>query len=175
LIAAKHCQRVCAFEPEPRTRTHLEEHVLRNGLANVTVMPYALSSVDGFASLQLGPETNSGMNRLNPGSVAGRGAVEVQTARADSLVRANWIPGPDVMKIDVEGAEGLVLEGATEVLLAPKLRAVIFETPDNGHGMPSDQRLVELLGSSFRITPLGPSDPEVKNSMNNFVAVRTQS
>jgi hypothetical protein len=46
---------------------------------------------------------------------AGKTAVEVGTLKLDSYCDAEGIR-PDLIKIDVEGAEGMVLRGAAEVL-----------------------------------------------------------
>ncbi len=47
---------------------------------------------------------------------SGGEAREVPVVRIDDLVRERGLPGPYVLKVDVEGAELSVLDGATEVL-----------------------------------------------------------
>ncbi len=59
-------------------------------------------------------------------------AVQVPTDTFDHWWRATGSPAIDLMKIDVEGAETLVLRGMTEVLDAGRLRAVVAETVPGG-------------------------------------------
>lgn len=51
--------------------------------------------------------------------------IQVATARLDTFCRANEIPCIDLLKIDVQGAERFVLEGAPETL--EKSRVVVLE------------------------------------------------
>jgi FkbM family methyltransferase len=48
-------------------------------------------------------------------------AREVQVVRVDDVVRERSLPGPHVLKVDVEGAELAVLDGAGETLRAAEL------------------------------------------------------
>jgi len=52
-------------------------------------------------------------------------AIQVPTARLDSFCRANEVEHIDLLKIDVQGAERLVLEGASEIL--EKTKVVVLE------------------------------------------------
>jgi len=54
------------------------------------------------------------------------GGLSVRVARADTLVAAGE-RAPNVIKIDVEGFEGEVLQGMDELLSRPELRAVFIE------------------------------------------------
>jgi hypothetical protein len=53
--------------------------------------------------------------------------IEVATLRLDDVPARLAIPEPTALKIDVEGAEGLVLAGADSLLARPALRLVYVE------------------------------------------------
>jgi hypothetical protein len=48
--------------------------------------------------------------------VAHEGDLLVRQLRLDAMISAECLPDPDLMKVDVEGAEAAVLDGAVEVL-----------------------------------------------------------
>jgi len=101
--------KVFAFEPLPRNVDLLRRHVEMNGYRNVRTLPCALADFDGEASFDPGP--NPSMGRIAPS-----GPLRVPCARADTLVARGEVEAPDVIKIDVEGAEAAVLRGARRAM-----------------------------------------------------------
>jgi hypothetical protein len=78
---------------------------------------------------------------------------------------------PTVMKIDVEGAEHLVLDGATELLRSGRLRAIVFEAARRADRNPGNQLIVNcLLEAGYRIEPFASSDTHARDNMYNFLA-----
>jgi FkbM family methyltransferase len=104
---------VFAFEPLPKNADVLRRNIKANGLQNVTVIEAALANRDGRSTFST--SSNFSMGRLDAG-----GEIEVETARIDSL----GLPLPNVMKVDVEGAEALLIDGAESAILAS--RPIIF-------------------------------------------------
>jgi FkbM family methyltransferase len=102
LAASKGCS-VFSFEPVPENILAIKNHLRINQL-EATIMPLALSDTDGEASFSVGE--NNSIGHL------GEGSLSVTTAKLDSL----GLQTPDVMKIDVEGAEYLLLQGAEQTL-----------------------------------------------------------
>lgn len=129
--------KVVAFEPVISNLTFLHRHVELNGAKNVRVLPFALSDKSAIASFSLGQ--NSAMGHLTNGSGGGKSddSVYVPTVALDEIAaKMNLLP--DVMKIDVEGAEMDVFRGAERVLReakptiflsthSPELRAACLE------------------------------------------------
>ena len=101
--------RVWAFEPVPQLAQRLEFHVAENALANVTIHRLAVAERVGSARFRFLPDYET-MGALDEG-----GAMTVATTTLDSLVAAG-MPVPDVVKIDVEGAELRILEGAAALI-----------------------------------------------------------
>lgn len=135
-VSAFGAERVVAFEPMAENRRMLEKNIRLGGLEDrVTVLPYALSDTDQEALLQV-DDVQSGtaaLDSITRGAASeGRRLVglgpkteTVQCRTLDGLLAAGKIPEPQVMKIDVEGAERLVLQGAREFLSRGSPRLMI--------------------------------------------------
>jgi FkbM family methyltransferase len=108
--------RVLAFEPEPSNCHWINKSARRNGYTNVMLFEMALSDENGTAELHLG--SKSGWHTLIPGQKnRAEGVITVQTRTLDSVLEKQAMETPiRVMKIDVEGAEMLVLKGAENTL-----------------------------------------------------------
>ncbi len=106
--------RVIAFEPSAQSFSQLKANITLNGLTNVQVYPAAVSDKIGQAFLYHGsdPAQNSlGRDpRLEP-----KGE-EVVTQSLDSAISQASVGRVHVIKMDVEGAEELVLRGADTVV-----------------------------------------------------------
>lgn len=141
--------RVYAFEPAPSALANLRNNLALNGIKNVHVIEAAAGAESGQClTLFLGPDENSGKSSTwaSPGTVE---SVEVPVMTIDEVVPESCHGSVSLLKIDVEGDELAVLQGARSVLyLMPPGSAVVVEvTPDKmaarGH---SADELVALLG-----------------------------
>lgn len=119
--------RVVAFEPMPDNQSFLAANLELGGVADkVTLVPVALSDEDGTAEFQVDDmQTTSGTLSKVTGGKAAEGRRNLQLAplttqvpcrRLDTLMAEGKLPLPDVIKVDVEGAEGLLLRGAAGLL-----------------------------------------------------------
>lgn len=108
---------VFAFEPVPSNVFFIKEHLRLNQVTNVTVIEEAVSDSLGVASFA------DGSSRCT-GRLASEGGYQVRTVSLDELVFNGKAPAPSCMKIDVEGAEMLVLSGAKSLLR--EVHPVIF-------------------------------------------------
>jgi FkbM family methyltransferase len=104
---------VFAFEPDANIRAALDEAVRINRFKNVDVVPYAVSENTGRASFQRG--THAGAGHLTTDDSA-CDSISVDTITLDDFVFGRKQPPPNLIKIDVEGAESSVLRGAEQVL-----------------------------------------------------------
>lgn len=100
---------VVAFEPRPRNASLLRDHIAINKLVNVKVYAVAISESDGTA--QFDESRSNLVGRLSP-----EGSITVPVRSIDSLTQYDGLPFPDLVKIDVEGAELDVLLGAEATL-----------------------------------------------------------
>jgi FkbM family methyltransferase len=116
--------KVYAVEPAPWAVELLRANVWRHGL-DVTVLPFAASDAEGTLRLALDDTHRSGAHLT-----VAQDAVEVQARPLDELLPDAVV---DVLKVDVEGAEPLVLRGARKLLERnPRLLAVV-EFRDERH------------------------------------------
>jgi len=174
LVAARLCARVVAFEPDPRSLRLLEANIRANRLANVEIVPKALGLAAGTAPLYQASDLNIGMTSLLSGRGATAGEAEVSVIRADDLVETHAHLAPTIMKIDVEGAEHLVLGGATRTLGSGRVRAIVFEDGYDEHAMPVNAAVMAILrADGYDVEPFGTSDAHAADGMCNFLATPT--
>ena len=99
--------RVYAFEPCPYEVRFLIDHVRMNGLANVRIIQAAVAERTGLAGMSTG--RGSCQNQICDDADP---ILSVPSVNLDSL----GLSPPDLLKIDVEGAESAVLGGAQRML-----------------------------------------------------------
>jgi FkbM family methyltransferase len=146
-MAALHRDRVTviAFEPQPALARAVARSAQLNGLTNVSVFEVLVGAREGEADLFL---TSHSLHASMVPRERGARRLPRSVATIDGMVRSGRIPPPDVMKLDVEGAEVEVLSGAMETISARR-PSLIFEANENmarfGHTV---RDLVELVGSA---------------------------
>ncbi len=103
---------VIAIEPDPLAFHALQRNIGAGGYRNIRAVNAAVAAEEGSVTLYRSA-FGGGMNSLisSPES-AGREPVEVRAAPLDALVQG----GARGIKIDVEGAEAIVLAGMEEVI-----------------------------------------------------------
>ena len=134
--------RVIGIEAHPRTFTFLRENVELNSAMNVTLISSAVGAVSG--TITISDDRRDDMNR-----VGGEG-VEVRMERLDELI-SDHLPIA-LLKVDVEGYEKRVFEGAADVLR--RSQCVYFEVSSRHFAQfgYTTQDVLELLkGAGFRL------------------------
>lgn len=105
--------RVLAFEPIPGVRAQLQANVALNQMDNVTVHDTVVSNQDGVVTIYEGPQGHKGLSSMRPLDDAAQ-ALTVPAVRLDDVVA---LDRPiNFVKIDVEGAELMVLEGMSGII-----------------------------------------------------------
>jgi FkbM family methyltransferase len=124
--------RVIAFEPSPRERRRLNRHFRINRGAKVEVQSCALGPDScGTGEFYLVHEGQDGCNSLRPPAVReATSAIRVQLRRLDEEMQRLGVSRVDFIKMDVEGAELGVLQGAAGILSGPSRPAILAEVQD---------------------------------------------
>jgi FkbM family methyltransferase len=128
--------RVLAAEPAPRAAAALEATLGANGLHQVQVMHCAVGDHDGFAEFAV-PVVTSARSDTGTAKIGAAGpgckALRVALRSLDSLAAEHGFVRTDLIKIDVEGYERQVLDGAKATLgrFRPTL---VIETGHEGAG-----------------------------------------
>jgi FkbM family methyltransferase len=140
VLLARNFRKVYAFEPNPTMIPILAERVAKSRRANVKVFEMALGDSVGNTTLYSDPHVGFGgsvdtilpvfdykPNVIPEGGpphvYMGKTGVEVTVSTYDVVVRES----ADLVKIDVEGAEFLVLEGMKNSLEAQKVKVLMVE------------------------------------------------
>lgn len=119
---------VVAFEPEGGSRSLLHANVKANGASNVRIEALALGRQEERMVMVASDQAFSGVHHIDEhADPYATDAMTVQVLPGDMLVADGKAPGPDFVKIDVEGFEVEVLEGMRELLRRPQLRAALIE------------------------------------------------
>jgi FkbM family methyltransferase len=115
--------RVIAFEPLPRNIEAFRQNMELNGINNVRLLEFAASDRTGEAVIRIAGNLSTASlvwHRNDPTTTE----VGVRTVSIDELVEAGELGYPKFVKIDVEGAEGSVLQGMRRTVAAA--RPVLF-------------------------------------------------
>lgn len=130
LLAAKYAPHgaVIAFEPHPESYQRLQAHVVRNRFAHVHLLNKAAGERASVLTLSLDHEPSC--SRIISASPSVNKTIEVDVISIDQVVREMSLPRVDVIKIDVEGAEGAVVRGAQETLA--RFRPLLIVEMDRG-------------------------------------------
>lgn len=107
-VCASKASKVVAFEPNPETRSRLEDNA-ELAAGQINVRSEALSAESGEGKLSRKGGFAEGTHKMDSS-----GEVEIMTARGDDLLEE--LPEPDVVKLDIEGHEIKALQGMSRVL-----------------------------------------------------------
>ncbi len=146
---------VYSFEPTSSVFSCLKRSKEANQTPNLHLFKKALSDNEGVSNLSLNP--NPEMNSLSPdGADKESGTEEVKVTTLDSFCKKNSIKGTDFIKLDAEGKEVEIINGARKSL-ASFSPLIMYEIK---HGETYNNDLTETLQElgyySYRLLP-GPN------------------
>ncbi len=106
-------KKVYSFEPSPTTFSYLQKNILQSGLKNIEVLNIGLGSSSGESTITFSPANRSGgfVSNLTQASI-GHTVENIQIKTVDEILESLKPPAVNFIKIDVEGFEGHVIQGA---------------------------------------------------------------
>jgi FkbM family methyltransferase len=155
--------RVVALEPDARNYERLKLNVERNGMTQIRLLSAAAWNEPGTATFELPDDSSS--------RVEGRLALDMAPQRGDRvsvptvLLDAYFGAGPCVVKVDVEGAEAQVLQGARRFLDGDQTRWVIELHSDEGR-----RSLTKSFErADYEVSVVAPTHPEHSSKGQNYL------
>lgn len=168
--------RVDAYEPDPLNRQRFEQHLQLNGLAaRVSVHPLAVADTDATLTLYhpVGAEHNHGQASLFGQLLGEFTCYQVQAVRLDEhLARLSDAPRtgtPDLIKLDIEGAECSAIAGMAGLLQSDRPPILMVEhnpvsAAASGHRPGDVWRLVRSIRSGYRCWWIGSTLHRVRDA-----------
>ncbi|WP_026915725.1 FkbM family methyltransferase [Christiangramia portivictoriae] len=134
---------IYSFEPIESNYINFERHLKLNNLNKVFLIKKAVSDKEGSFKFARGNSVG--------GKLSETGDMTVPVVKLSSLLKKGAIEFPDVIKMDVEGAELQVLEDIKFILMS-EIKPIIFLST---HGKYIHDACLDLINSmSYKITPI---------------------
>ncbi|TMI06134.1 FkbM family methyltransferase [Candidatus Bathyarchaeota archaeon] len=176
LIAAKQALKVVSIEPDPSNFAMLESNIKLNEFCNVIPLQLAASSSHGKRRFYLANGGDTGTSSLERSwfwtldAGVKRKEIEVECETLDSVVDSLGLEQIDWLKIDVEGHETAVLEGAGALLA--RTRKLILEVAEGNETC--CRELVRRAGFELVAIDQGKKEDGLRAS-SNWLLHRTNS
>jgi FkbM family methyltransferase len=163
---------VVAFEPVHQNAGLIRRNASLNGMLNVSVIEKAVAESAGTGELVLAQYSGGAALSTATRPPDSTGSIEVDIISIDGVVATGEVPVPQVVKIDVEGAELAVLRGMRETL--GRDRPIVICEIDDATRTGFDRKYeacVDFLQElAYAITPLEDSYSKDRWIVGHFVA-----
>ncbi len=166
--------RICAIEPQPHLVAAIRRSARVNSFGNLIVVEAAAAQENGSTDLVVGAGGSGSASIDTTRAEPSARHLRVRTATLDTIIADHNLAPVGVLKMDVENAEALALQGARE-LLARDAPFVIFEA---GAQQPQDEVFAILRGAGYHtfcdetsVTEQKLVPPQLDRTLTNIVAV----
>jgi FkbM family methyltransferase len=107
---------IFSFEPIKHTFDRLSYNVKQNNFQNIKLFNCAISDENRILSINVGNENNWGMSSVNNHEFTSGKIENINAISIDNFVKEEKIQRVDLIKLDIEGAEYMALEGMKNTL-----------------------------------------------------------
>jgi FkbM family methyltransferase len=154
--ALNHRGMIIAFEPGQNAYARLTENLALNPYQIIQTFPVAVSDREGEAVLHLTGDIADSSASLYPADGARPGQEVCRTVALDQFLKSEGLRPPDLIKLDAEGAELAVLQGAQGLIKdSPPLWLIEMEEKTLAAAGASKAAVVEFLtGYGYRAAHL---------------------
>lgn len=143
--------RVVAFEPAPPNARRIRENLVHNG-RDATVLELALADEPGTGRFDRAARAPGYPFAGIGDESAPADTFEVDVETGDRLIERETVPQPTVVKIDVEGAEPLVIDGMRTALGDEQCRLVYCEIHREAEHDPRERSIADFGSSEAALT-----------------------
>lgn len=163
VMSAQGACRVHVFEPLPANADRIRSLVALNPDRAITLHAAAVGERESEMDLMIMPETSMAKLETSTFQADNKSAtrVRVKVRSIDAMIAAGEIEPPALMKIDVEGAEAMVLRGARETIR--RYRPVIFAEVHSSALLGECRALLEADGYLVELIDHGPANALAKD------------
>lgn len=129
---------IVAFEPMPSNRGILVDNKSINQVSNITVSRNALADERSSRKFEIRESVQAGYGRHSFSTNDDYESIKTIDVEAIDGDTSKY-PQPNIVKIDVEGAGPLVIEGMKGLLMSDECHTIIFETHEPNPVQPSHE------------------------------------
>lgn len=155
--------KVFAFEPDPTNFELLRKNIEVNGYKNVVLEQRALSDKVGKIFLELSKQNTAG-HHISSEPRTTENSIQVDAVTADDYFR-NFERKINFIKMDVEGAESIVLRGMAHILnTSEDLKMMVEYNPEaiRNVGLEPASYLEMLTKSGFRLMEIDDKNMKIE-------------
>jgi FkbM family methyltransferase len=150
LIAASKINkgRIFSFEPVKESYNRFIENIRINGFDNkIELIKKVISDKNGYISF-----SEEKVNEISHINLDQKNKNKRKTLSLDSFLLKNNLPVVDLIKIDVEGAESMVLSGLSKSFKKNKIKLMIIELNNNSSafGTNSQNNYLTIVNNKFK-------------------------
>ncbi len=165
---ARRSKMVYAFEPEKNNLARLLTNLKVNNISNVRIVEKAVSNKNTKVPFYI--FNSYGHHSLSSKHISKlKEIIYVDSITLSTFCEKEGIEEIDLLKIDVEGCELLVLEGANDLLKRQQIRMIIFEHSPmliKKQNSKIDAVLNYLFNYAFRIYKINGEEVNIKDINN---------
>lgn len=155
LLFSKLAKQVYCFEPMPANLEILHSNIESNNISNISVYPYAISNENTVLEFPV-TDNKSAYTYVKDSANYKDSikAIQIQGYKLDTVIEEKNLDPPNLIKIDVEGAEYDVLHGAKKTLQEHK-PIILLATHDLQVAGIKDKCISFLKGLGYTCIPTG--------------------